>query len=541
MPKHVPHFAARFDRLANVAALNLESALNTGEPFFTLDLGDALWATYLGQFTAEDRQYHDCHCCRDFLRKYGSLVTIDPKTLELSSVLWRNLNIGPYGEPLNGVYYAIAKAIRLFVETQTGPVRRFFWSESDWGKRYEGGFSHFSAKVKPNHASRTQTAGGAMAEAQQRASHLARALGELKPEHLTRAMHLGKLGRIERGDKVAPMAEWLLNVQGQLAELRTPVKSRNVRRGRLLALAEAVAPAGWTTPRSSVLGALVEDMESGLSDDQVIKRHGGRVDPMKYQRPTTVSEGNIARAEAMIASMNLEQSLRRRVATLDEVPCLWKPTHAARVESGGVFGHLRGHSRETAERSTLNARPIPISFAKFRRDVLPLATKMEMMLPYRGSYCGFLTAGNADAPPIIQWDRPEARNPLSWYLYNGGSGPSDWGLLRVSKAEVLGVAAKPCAETMPESALSVGALFVLAGARDMRGASANLFPELLRGDLREVRSTIEAHGQKTKAEACLLDSTAQHASGYLVGAGDAVEVLVRTLGGVGRYSIDRWE
>lgn len=86
---------------------------------------------------------------------------------------------------------------------------------------------------------------------------------------------------------------------------------------------------------------------------------------------------------------------------------------------------------------------------------------------------------------------------------------------------------------------SKGVIFILAGARDKVKSGAALFPQILKGELREVRSTIEAYSQtaelggRDEASAC----------GILIEAGPASKFTCRvqtTLGSTS-YIIDHWD
>jgi len=39
-----------------------------------------------------------------------------------------------------------------------------------------------------------------------------------------------------------------------------------------------------------------------------------------------------------------------------------------------------------------------------------------------------VTAKHPEAPPILQWDSPDKRNPVSLYVYVNGSATADWNL-----------------------------------------------------------------------------------------------------------------
>ena len=63
-----------------------------------------------------------------------------------------------------------------------------------------------------------------------------------------------------------------------------------------------------------------------------------------------------------------------------------------------------------------------------------------------------------------------------------------------------------------------GVLIVLERCRDTGSTDLALFPEILRSDLHEVRSVIEAYSNKNKLQK--LDATLQHAAGILLRSGE---------------------
>ncbi|MFK5282546.1 hypothetical protein ACI3PL_23585, partial [Lacticaseibacillus paracasei] len=54
----------------------LANCANGTKPLFTTDAED-LWGLYLGTFAdPTERQYHNCHACRQFVERFGALATI---------------------------------------------------------------------------------------------------------------------------------------------------------------------------------------------------------------------------------------------------------------------------------------------------------------------------------------------------------------------------------------------------------------------------------------------------------------------------------
>lgn len=134
--------------------------------------------------------------------------------------------------------------------------------------------------------------------------------------------------------------------------------------------------------------------------------------------------------------------------------------------------------------------------------MLPTAEKIEFYAdPLVSSFSAFLTAVNQDAPPILQWDREEKRNPFSWYFWFGGSSPRTWGLYASSWVNVTALALKPNMwGDQPLVHHGEGVLFVLEGAVDQRTPSLCLFPEIIRSELHGVRAVIEAYSKDKLAE-----------------------------------------
>ena len=240
--------------------------------------------------------------------------------------------------------------------------------------------------------------------------------------------------------------------------------------------------------------------------------------------------------------MGLARALERRYARIDEIDALWRP-QAIRAPgasaSPGIFSHLQTKDQSPLYNRGHLADLQTVTWRKFKQDVLPHAVAIEMEVPAVGNFCAIATAVHADAPPVLQWDRPEQRNPFSWYVYHGGSPAHRWGLT-AGWATVSAVCLNPAhwfGFENPHHASS--ALFVIEHAKDLNGAHLCLFPEILRADLREVRATIESHsrtGRMARAE----DASA---CGLLTSGSSRDPMLRVTLksGLRGLWRIDRWE
>lgn len=154
-----------------------------------------------------------------------------------------------------------------------------------------------------------------------------------------------------------------------------------------------------------------------------------------------------------------------------------------------------------------------------------------------------VTARNAKAPPILQWDSVEKRNPVSSYVYHGGSTPERWNLAPNGYHPVTAVALQPSMWDASRSFSHQGStvVFLLEGAKDTEyQKGGGFFPETLKSEYHEIRATIEAYtkgaviADRDKAEACgiSLSKGGSWDLSFRVTAKDGVSIV---------YKLDRWD
>jgi hypothetical protein len=442
---------------------------------------------FLGSLPADQRQPHTCATCRGFLTRYGGLVRVDADG-KLSSALW-DPETAP--EPYTAAVRALAAAV-----TGASIERVVLSAEASWGSPATGPWTHLA--VTPPRplvfaSTGTKTASQVVAERHEDRGTLLRALEEFPPELIKKAVALLRTEALYRSEKCLGVAEWLLGVHDQRRSARSETRRDNV-----TWLAVATAPPGFCHVRSTMIGTLLEDLASELPFDSVKARFAAKMHPLQYQRPTAApSAQNIARAEA--------------IAKLADIEALWRPAPPApRPKPGGVFSHLAPRAEKRGV--TVDAPPAVMTWDKFSRTVMPDAARIEFLVPpAKQSYLALVTARNPEAPPILQWDSPERRNPVSLYVYVNGSPPADWNLRAGAYQAVTAITLSPAMwfATSGRSHHTQLVLFVLDGSRDLTYKSgAGFFPEFLRSEYHEIRATMEAYAKravvagKDEAEAC---------------------------------------
>lgn len=494
---------------------------------FITDAAD-LYALFLENLPREARQCYNCSACRRFVNRYGRLVSVDGESGKQTGIMWNG--------QIPEFFRQAVEAVKAKVETAriTGI---FITDKRELGSAQTGIWTHMAVNVPERmvYRGRIRTAFQEAARKEEDYKVLRSSILKYQQKDVETAVNLLRSDAFYRGEQILRMAEWFLETV-KLVHGRAEAEN-------LLWHRAASAPSGFCHIPAGIVGALLDDIAEGYDVSVIRERFNEKMHPLRYQRPQAApAAGNVQQAEEIVAKLGLEKSLKRRYARLEEVPAIWKPVREKTSAVGGVFAGIPVKKKERGARSQAEAPETVITFEKFRRTVLAGAEKIELLVSsHNDSYAALVTAAYFDAPPILRWDWEEERNPFSWYLYTNGSSCERWNL-SPGWNEVTAVVLQPNMwSSRPCGYAGSGAMFVLKGARDRNGApSACLFPNFLRGELHEVRATIEAYSNCTEisgkedADACglLIQSSSKNLS---------VKLRVVSDVGAALYKIDRWD
>jgi len=493
------------------------------EILFTTDT-EGLFEAYLNGIPEEVRQHYNCRTCKKFFDKYGGLATINVDGT-IKSVMWESL---PPLEYFQSIVDFLAKLVRKSKITGV-----FYSVDSTYGIPQTGEWFHLAVHPRVIYNA-FLTPGQAMAAKLENYKTVCRALADFNEDLVKRALTILKTETFQGHAAVIKQAQWLAD----LHEVRKHAKNKN----NIVWRAVATAPEGFCHPRSSMIGTLLEDLEAGLPLNIVQARFEEKMGGTRYQRPQAApSLGTIAQAEKLVETLGIARSLERRYAKVDELRYIWRPT-ASVVESAGsgVFAHLK--PGKSASLSTAEAPTVTMTWDKFRRQILPTADSIKYFAsPGRRTYCGLVTAEYEDAPPILQWDDIDNRNPVSWYVWANGSYPTDFKIASNAWHDVEGVSLKPnmwASEDKFEHQ-GIGVIFVIKGMQETKQNGNALFPSILKSELHGVRSVVEAYAQK----AIMGGYGEPHAAGILLNKGNEwnYKFKVKTGGQEVIYNLDRWD
>jgi hypothetical protein len=459
-----------------------------------------LFELFLDALPPSLRQQYTCHACKKFLQRYGGVVLVGPDG-KTAPVMW---DAASTPEPYTATIRALAAVVA------QAPIAGVFLSSAPtWGVPVTGEWHHLAVTpaaplvFKP---SLLLTTSQVVAEKQQDYEMLLRGLEEFPLDLVKNAHSLLTTGSLFRSEKCIGVAKWLFDLHKQ----RKAAKNLRAKEN-LTWLAVASAPTGFCHVRSSMIGTLLEDLAAGLPFADVKAKFDAKMSPLQYQRPTaTPTAGNLAQAEKIVAKLKAEGSLERRFAKLADIKALWRPTPSRSEPKKGVFSHLGAAAKPSS--AAIEGPPVTMTWDKFSRTVLPTAASIEYLVPASNqSYVAMVTAKNADAPPIVQWDFEDERNPVTWYVYHNGSTPARWNLKAGAYHPVTAVTLAPSMWSAKRRFDHQGdkVAFLLENARDTEyTSSAGFFPEFLKSDFHAIRATMEAYAKsaviegKAEAEAC---------------------------------------
>jgi len=436
----------------------------------------------------DDRRLCNCDTCSSFFRRYGGIVVVSPDG-SLSSPLWHpDLASSDVREAI----------VRVRRHVLSAPVVGVFRSATaNLGVAEAGGFSHFHASLPKKHVftSVLESAEQRMAGNLEEFRGLRAALVEYKEEDLVQAIDF--LSTVSGGSDFSSWAAWLLQTK------RSFTAAAKDKRANILWLASANAPSGWCFPRNTVLGNVISGFAQRLGVHTITANYTSQHDARTYQRPQEApAEGAVAAAEKIVDTLGIRRAFARRYATPADVQeWLWRIPQArpaSSASSDGLFAGLAKSPAPTAPKFA-NTQPRRVSWEKFKRLVdLNGLSSLLMQVPVTGPFYALLTAVHGDAPPLIRWDDPENRNPVSHYMYTEPSRASQWLLAPGTWHTVSGITRSP-RQWGRQADLDM-LLFVLAGSSDSghEHASLCLFPTIVRQELHGVRSVIEAYSNANK-------------------------------------------
>ena len=276
-----------YDEFLNGIRTSWAYMTRNNEPLFTTDAKN-LYETFLMSLPEKDRQYYNCHTCRDFVNRYGGLVAIEDNG-ELTPVMWNFIAPDLFREAVIDMYSLVKKA------KVTGV---FYTNLEQLGNPKTGVWTHMSVDV-PKHV-KTFDHQDIITGRRPDFKLLTDSCYRYSLRDIETAVNLLRSNLLYRSEKFVKNAEWLLDIKKHSGSRNfTNVVWKRV----------ATAPYGFCHFSNGVLGTLLDDIQVDLDFDAIKNRWNEKMNPTQYQRPQAAPTAqNVARAEKIVAE-------KRRIRT----------------------------------------------------------------------------------------------------------------------------------------------------------------------------------------------------------------------------------
>lgn len=440
--------------LTKVLQKQFDKMCSTGKLFRVNVEGDLIWTAYMYGF-GKDSIYrsslssvHNCNYCHGFIRRYGNVVAIDPKTYQTISLF--DIDPAEVPDEYKKSIADMAKEVHagevkdVFVETYSflsdpktpyEPGCKSNQSAYKVGverniKRYtkEEAEMYPNAGIKPNqtvvfnHFFLTvpkqfidfsgRSREDLMSVPRQAKDVFKRGLDEISTDTMQLILDLEAQGSLLNGasykhtiQKALKYAEEYKNIAGDIKNNYAWLKSL-----------EWGPACGF---RNTAIGQLMIELSEGKEINAACESFNKMVDPVNYRvAKAPITQRQIADAQKFVEENGFEDSFDRRVATIDDIKVseiLHANQDAAATKTKiSVFDGMKATTPTRHKRSEFD-KVETVSIEKFMSDILPGCSSVELYLSgkHRNNFMTLLTSVNKDSKRIFKWD-----NNFSW-TYTG--------------------------------------------------------------------------------------------------------------------------
>jgi hypothetical protein len=364
---------------------------------------DTLFQAYLSCFPEEERQEHNCNCCKQFLRNFGGLVAIVNNEVK---TMWEF----EVEEPYNLIPQTLDKLVReaaianLFVaeSTKLGTDFNLQRLEDNQVRRWE----HFFVTVPQSHVRR----GSDSIEKQQgeyRTSKevLQRGLEELSMDSVVTVLELIAQNSLYRGEEHKAGLEVFKTNKEEYDSLSSREKE---------CFAWPHAGGNFAKIRNTSIGILLIDLSKGMDLERAVNKFETMVAPQNYKRPTAiVTKAMLERAEQTLKDLGLERSIYRRHAVPEDINVqnfLFVNRETPRAD---IFSTLKEEVKVNPKQFD-KIEEVPID--RFIEEVLPLAESIDVLLEnkHTNHFMSLTAPVYPDSPSLFKWD-----NQIGWSYVDG--------------------------------------------------------------------------------------------------------------------------
>ena len=430
---------AKFDEMSNSGKL------------FRVDLtGQQIWDLYLGSFSKEndpifrdpESSVHNCNHCKNFIRRYGNVVSI---SVEYGIQSMFDIEIGGEFESTVKVLSESirgAKITEVFFETFKELQSLPYESCSKNAEAFRLGIDKNVKRYTKDEAEKF----GVVKENELRTfNHIHLSLDKRFVDQSGNSVESIMGGYrdaknvFQRAMESIPLdtlnlVKDLIN-QGSLLDGQTHLYKIDAIIPKKL-IYDELAPSKrdnwlWVNSygfqfakfKNELIGVLCTELAEGKELNEACQTWNKRVDPVNYMKTTApITKRQIEEAQKFVEENGYVESFDRRFATIDDIKVseiLHSNVGDGKLKSVSIFDGVKSSSTRHKRSEFDGVEEVTIE--KFMKDILPSCTSVEAFLSanHEGNLVSLTTSNVKDSKPIFKWS-----NNYSWTFSGNLAGKS---------------------------------------------------------------------------------------------------------------------
>lgn len=343
--------------------------------------------------------FHDCSCCKNFIRNMGGLVAIiDGKKYSI----W---NVEGLPEPYNTVAAAMDQLVsQLPIKWVFRTKETRFGAETTYDLKNDHKWDHLHGRVARRHQSFTPDKDRGVISTS--AAVLKRGLVELTPEAVNTVLDLIDNNAIYRGAEFRNSVKEFADLQKAYQKSKDP---------DLYVWANATASVSRF--RNTVIGTLVQNLSEGMELDRAVRTFESMVAPTNYKRTTAlITSKMIDQALEQLNKLDLESAIKRRFAVTGDISVndvLFVDNSVRSLMKDELRSSLLEGIKPKAKADGKNL--IDITINDFVQQVVPTAKRIELLVKnkHQGNFVSLTAPIDSNSGKLFKWN-----NGFAW-SYDG--------------------------------------------------------------------------------------------------------------------------
>lgn len=422
----------------------------SGKLFRVKLTGQEIWDLYLGSFSKEhdpvfrdpNSTVHNCNHCKNFVRRYGNIVSIDEsykiqtmfdvsdddefantvkvltKAIKASEIV--DVFVETFDE-LNSLPYEVCKKSSMLFQLGTASnQKRYNQAEADMYGVVKPNeirtFDHMYLSVDRQFIDMSGSSDRAIMGSHRDDKNVFQTAMEkisldtlnLVKDLINQGSLLNGAAHVHKIDQIIPMKEEYDSLAAAQRNNWCWVKSFKLPFARF---------------GNELIGVLCTELSEGEELNKACQSWNKRVDPANYMKVTApITQKQIAEAAAFVADNGYTESFNRRFATIDDIKVseiLHSNVGDGTIKSVSIFDGVKPTSTRHKRNEFDGVEDVTIE--KFMKDILPTCSSVEAFFTgaHAGNLVSLTTANVTDSKPIFKWD-----NNYSWTFRGNLAGKS---------------------------------------------------------------------------------------------------------------------